>query len=67
MHLYCSFVLSVYKDFGYAEMVDDLAEESMQVAVDEVKTLPHYSEEGEVYRIAGNFRGAIFSCFSANE
>ena len=48
MLLYCSFVLLVYKDFGYAQLVDDLAEESMQGAVDEVTTLPYYSQQGEV-------------------
>ena len=38
----------MYKDLGYAQLVDDLAEVSMQGAVDEVKTLPHYSEHREV-------------------
>ena len=42
------FVLLVYKDFGYPQLVDDLAEKSTQGAVDKVKTLPHYSEQGEV-------------------
>ena len=35
------------------DIVSDAAEESMRSAIEEVKSLPHYSEDGEVlYSIA---------------
>ena len=46
--IYTVLFLLVYNDLGYAQIVADLAEESMQVAVDEVKSLSHYTEKGEV-------------------
>ena len=40
--------VSVYQSLGYIEVVGRAAEESMQAAVVEVKSLPHYSEKCKV-------------------
>ena len=39
---------SVYKTCGYLRLAQEAAEASMQEAVDEVRSLPDYSERGEV-------------------
>ena len=41
-------MLSVYNKKGYADIVAQLSEQSMQAAVEEVKCLPHYESDGEV-------------------
>lgn len=38
----------VYNQCGYIDIVQVLAESSMQAAVEEIKALPEYSSEGEV-------------------
>ena len=38
----------MYQLLGYIESVSRAAEKCMQDAVEEVKSLPHYSEKGEV-------------------
>ena len=42
----------VYRTCGYLRLVQDVAGESMQEAVDEVNTLPDYSTNGEVSAVA---------------
>ena len=44
-------ILSVYQHHGYMTIVNGLAEESMQAAVNEVCHLPNYSTIGEVCNI----------------
>ena len=41
----------VYYKQGYMDIVSDAAEESMRSAIEEVKSLPHYSENGEVMKL----------------
>ncbi len=40
----------MYYASGYSDIVGRMAEESMNAAVDEVKALPAYAENGEVRR-----------------
>ncbi len=40
----------MYYGSGYSDIVGRMAEESMNAAVDEVKALPAYAENGEVRR-----------------
>lgn len=40
--------LVVYRSGGYIEAVNRCAKESMALAAEEVKAMPHYSLEGEV-------------------
>ena len=39
---------SVYETCGYLRLAQEVAGESMQAAVDEVRTLPDYATKGEV-------------------
>ena len=39
----------VYNRHGYIEVVGQLAQDSMQAAVDEVQSLPEYPTKGEVH------------------
>ena len=41
----------MYNASGYIEIVARAAEESMKAAVEEVKSLSHYKESGEVREI----------------
>ena len=41
-------LLTVYKTCGYLRLAQEAAEASMQAAVDEVRSLPDYSERGEM-------------------
>ena len=43
------FYIPVYNRHGYIELVDRLAQHSMQAAVEEVQALPEYSTKGEVH------------------
>lgn len=45
---YKNSIFSVYNRHGYIGIVDRLAEQSMQKAVEEVQTLPDYTTKGEV-------------------
>lgn len=46
-----SIIFSVYNRHGYIGIVDRLAEQSMQKAVEEVQTLPDYTTKGEVIKL----------------
>lgn len=39
---------AVYSKQGYMGLVSEAAERSMKTAIDEVESLPHYQEKGEV-------------------
>ena len=41
----------MYNRHGYIGIVGDLAERSMQEAVEEVQTLPEYPNDGEVTKL----------------
>ena len=41
-------ICEVYRDGGYIQVVEDCARESMAKAVEEVKALPYYAQDGEV-------------------
>ena len=41
-------ICEVYRDGGYIQVVEDCARESMAKATEEVKSLPHYAQDGEV-------------------
>ena len=43
---------AVYRTCGYLRLVQDVAGESMEEAMDEVHTLPDYSTKGEVSALA---------------
>lgn len=38
----------MYNRCGYIEIVQELADKSMKAAVEEIKTMPHYTSDGEV-------------------
>ena len=42
---------AVYNKCGYIDLVTEAAEESMQAAIQEVESLPHYQEKGEVIEL----------------
>ena len=42
-------ICEVYRDGGYIQVVEDCARESMAKAAEEVKALPHYAQDGEVW------------------
>ena len=44
-------IFSVYNRHGYIGIVGDLAERSMQGAVEQVKALPDYPKDGEVINL----------------
>ena len=41
-------ICEVYRDGVYIKVVEDSARESMAKSVEEVKELPHYSQDGKV-------------------
>ena len=45
---------SVYSRHAYVDIVDQLAQHSMQAAVEEVQALPEYSTKGEVQLVSLN-------------
>ena len=45
---YLQFLCTVYNSCGYLDIVEELAQQSMQAAVEEVKSLPDYPTKGEV-------------------
>lgn len=48
MHILFCVLMAVYKQCGYVGIVKRAAEQSMQAAVEEVKSLPIYDSSGEV-------------------
>ena len=49
LHFYCDIrIISVYYEGGYSDIVEEKAEEAMNLSVEEVKVLPEYSVKGEV-------------------
>ena len=53
-------LLSVYRMCGYFRLVQDVVNESMQEAVDEVCALPEYTTKGEVSEFYGGQHCVIF-------
>jgi hypothetical protein len=45
---YARGIFVVYKQRGYMDLVARAAETSMRSAIEEVQSLPHYAQEGEV-------------------
>ena len=43
------FQKTVYRTCGYLKVIQDMASESMQEAVDEAEAIPGYSASGEVW------------------
>ena len=43
----------MYNQYGYIEIVQERAEKCMEAAVEEVKGLPSYSSDGEVFFFSG--------------
>jgi hypothetical protein len=43
-----SYIRQVYKQRGYMDLVAHAAETSMRSAIEEVQSLPHYAQEGEM-------------------
>ena len=50
MHRKTHIVCIVYSKQGYMDLVSEAAERSMRAAIDEVESLPHYQDEGEVMK-----------------